>query len=134
MTNVVITGMGAVSAAGVGVDKLWQAARDGISQVGPLELRRSENLRIRIAASVRDFDPTLYIDEATLRRCDRFTQFAHVAVAEAVAQSGIDAEALAGRRTGVVFGTGIGGMNTLDDGCYDFYCSEIRPQRSPSPS
>lgn len=128
MIDVVITGMGAVSAAGLGVDALWQAARDGISKVSPLSLPRGESLRIAVAASVRDFDPALYLDETAMRRCDRYTQFAHVAVEEAVAQAGIAPDELSGSRTGVIFGTGIGGMTTLDEGCYLFYCSEHRPQ------
>ncbi len=128
MTGVVITGMGAVSAAGLGVASLWEAARDGVSKVGPLSLPRGESLRIRIAASVPDFDPTRHIDEVTLRRCDRFTQFSHIAAAEAIAQSGIAPDELAGERTGAIFGSGIGGMSTVDEGCYLFYCSEQRPQ------
>ena len=87
MTKIGITGMGAVSAGGVGVEALWQAARDGISAVSPLSIPRGENLRVRIAASVRDFDPREYLSESEIRSCDRFAQFAHVAVAEALQQA-----------------------------------------------
>ena len=76
MTRVAISGMGAVSAAGLGVPALWQAARHGVSQVGPLDIHRSDNLRVRIAAALRDFEPLDYLSEQEIRRCDRFTQFA----------------------------------------------------------
>ena len=126
MTHVAISGMGAVSAAGIGVKALWDAARDGQSQVRPLDISRSEKLRVRIAAAVRDFDPADYLSEQEIRRCDRYTQFAHVAANEAIAQAGIAAEEIAGQRTAVIIGTGIGGMNTLDDGCYTLYVDQGR--------
>jgi nodulation protein E len=121
MTKIGITGMGAVSAGGVGVEALWQAARDGISAVSPLSIPRGENLRVRIAASVRDFDPSEYLSESEIRSCDRFAQFAHVAVAEALQQAKLTDEQLKGPRTAVIIGTGIGGMTTLDNGCYEVY-------------
>ena len=121
MRKVAITGMGAISAAGIGVDALWLAARDGVSAVGPLDITRGQSLRVRVAASVKDFDPASHAPADVMRRCDRFTQFAHVAAAEAIAQSGLGADEIAGPRTAAIIGTGIGGMNSLDDGCFDFY-------------
>jgi nodulation protein E len=126
MTKIGITGMGAVSAGGVGVEALWQAARDGISAVSPLSIPRGENLRVRIAASVRDFDPSEYLSESEIRSCDRFAQFAHVAVAEALQQAKLTDEQLKGPRTAVIIGTGIGGMTTLDNGCYEVYSGKSR--------
>jgi len=119
--RVAITGLGAVSAAGIGAPALWAAARDGQSQISTTDLPRGERLRIRIAGQVRDFDGASYLDEAVLRRCDRFTQFAHVAVEEALLQSGISSDELRGPRTAAIIGTGIGGMNTIDDGTYEYY-------------
>ena len=126
MTRVAISGTGAVSAAGIGVPALWDAVSKGESQVSPLNIERGERIRVRIAASVRDFDPTVYLSEQEIRRCDRFTQFAHVAVNEALAEAGLGAAEIEGPRTAVIIGTGIGGMNTLDDGCYIHYTSQGR--------
>ena len=129
MSRVGITGMGAISAAGLGVSALWRATRDGVCGVSPLTIPRSEPLRIRIAASVRDFNPADQMSEKkNSRRCDRYAQFAHVAVAEALAQAGLAREQLQGRRTAVIFGTGIGGMSTVDDGCFEFYSGKLRLQ------
>jgi nodulation protein E len=119
--RIAITGMGAISAAGIGVGALWTAARDGVSQVSPLDVPRGEKLRIKIAAQVRNFDPAPYLSEAILRRCDRYTQFAHVAVEEALQQAGLSDEAMQGPRTAVIIGTGIGGMGTIDDGAFEYY-------------
>ncbi|MGN6100493.1 MAG: beta-ketoacyl-[acyl-carrier-protein] synthase family protein [Devosia sp.] len=121
MRKVGITGMGAVSAAGVGAEALWGAARDGKSCVGPLDIPRSEILRVGIAAQVRNFDATTLMPAELARRNDRYTQFAHIAADEAVKQAGLAPEQLRGQRSSVIIGTGIGGMNTIDDGCYDVY-------------
>ncbi|MBZ0217971.1 MAG: beta-ketoacyl-[acyl-carrier-protein] synthase family protein [Fimbriimonadaceae bacterium] len=121
MTRVAITGMGAVSAAGINVGALWNAAKKGLSAVRPLDIPRSELLRVRIAAAVQDFDPTDYLTAEQLSRCDRFTQFTHVAVKEALKQAAIAPDEIKGFRTATIIGTGIGGMNTLDDGYYNYY-------------
>ena len=65
--QVVITGMGAVSAAGIGADKLWAAARDGISQIRELALPRPYKGRVKIAAQVRDFDARITSSRACAR-------------------------------------------------------------------
>ena len=86
--RIVITGMGAVSAAGVGAAPLWAAARDGVSCIRPLRTERPYGGRIKIAAQVPDFDPKAYIAAELLPYCDPFTQFSIVAADEAVAQAG----------------------------------------------
>ncbi|MCB1491723.1 MAG: beta-ketoacyl-[acyl-carrier-protein] synthase family protein [Rhodobiaceae bacterium] len=138
MTEIAITGMGAVAATGIGTDALWAACRDGIDAIGPLELKRPCKLRVNRAAQVRDFDPLAYLDKSLLSRCDRFSQFAHVAAAEAIAQSGLEPEEVAGPRTAVIVGTGVGGFNALDDGHYLHYVEDRRvdpmgiPRQMPS--
>lgn len=124
MRRVAITGMGAISAAGLGVDALWAAARDGKSGVGPITLENAEGNRIRIGAEVKGFDPTTIADEITLRTCDRYTQFALYASKEAIASAGLEASDLRGDRTAVIIGTGVGGISTLDDSCRAYYRRE----------
>ena len=116
--RIVITGMGAVSAAGVGAAPLWAAARDGVSCIRPLRSERPYTGRIRIAAQTPDFDPAAYIAAELLPYCDPFTQFSIVAADEAVAQAGFTAESVGGDRTAVIIGTGIGGAKTIDDNAY----------------
>jgi len=126
--RVVISGMGAASAAGLGAQKLWAAARDGVSQVRELKTPRPYDGRIKIAAQVPDFDPAQHLEASLLPFCDPFTQFAVVAADEAVAQAGLTKETLSGPRTAVILGSGIGGMRTIDDGLYFYYTQGIRPE------
>ncbi len=125
--RIVITGMGAVSAAGVGAQALWQAARDGVSCVRPLKLERPYAGRIRIAAQVPNFDPAAHLEAELLPYCDPFTQFSIVAADEALAQAGFARKEVGGPRTAVIIGTGIGGAKTIDDQSYREYVEEARP-------
>jgi nodulation protein E len=125
--QVVITGMGAVSAAGVGANKLWAAARDGSSQIRELTLSRPYKGRVKIAAQVRDFDAADYIEPNMRPLCDPFTQYAVAAADEAMAQAGLTRDEPQGPRTAVILGTGIGGVNTVDDGLYRLYVEGGRP-------
>jgi nodulation protein E len=125
--QVVITGIGAISAAGVGADKLWAAARDGISQIRELTLPRPYKGRVKIAAQVRDFDSTQYIEPSMRPLCDPFTQYAVAATDEAMNQAGLSRDEAQGPRTAVILGTGIGGINTVDDGIYRLYTQNARP-------
>lgn len=132
MTRVAISGMGAITAAGNGVDALWLAARDGVSGVRPLDIERAEGNRVQIAANVQGFDPDALLGYATPRTCDRYAQFALVAAAQAVAQSGLQRADLANSRTACIIGTGVGGIGTLDDGCYRFYGGhKVEPMSVP---
>lgn len=117
-TRVVVTGFGAVSAAGLGVEALWTAARSGRSCIGEAQLSRDGSNRVKIAAQLKDFRPEDFIDAKVLPYCDRFTQFALVAADEAMAQAGLGYERQAGARTGVIVGTGVGGITTIDELCF----------------
>jgi nodulation protein E len=117
-TRVVVTGLGAVSAAGVGVEALWTAARTGRSCIGEAKLSREGSNRVKIAAQLKDFRPEEFIDAKVLPYCDRFTQFALVASDEALAQAELACDRPLGARTGVIIGTGIGGITTIDELCF----------------
>jgi nodulation protein E len=116
--RVVVTGIGAVSAAGVGAERLWTAAREGrpcINQpVFPYEYRG----RIKIAAQVQDFDPNLYLDRNTMPFCDPVSQYLLVAADEALAQAGFDRDTRFGPRGSAIIGTGIGGIITIEEGIH----------------
>ena len=117
-TRVVVTGMGAISAVGIGIEPLWTAARTGRSGVGQAELPRAGSNRVNLAAQVKDFKPEDFIDRKVLPYCDRFAQFAIVAADEALMQAGIEPDQRLGERTGVILGTAVGGITTIDDLCY----------------
>lgn len=123
--RVVITGMGAVTALGLGADTLWQAARDGHSGVKSIEFSRGDPLRIKIAAHFPEFDAASVLGRSVIASTDRFSAFALVAADEACKQAGVLSGA-ADERCGVIVGSGIGGVGTVEDGCYMFYVSKGR--------
>lgn len=124
--RVVVTGLGAITAAGTGVPALWDAAREGRSGVSDFRLARYPRQRITRAAHIADFDPAAHLSEQELKTTDRFAQLALVAAAEAVSQAGLDTGAPLGPRFGAIIGSGIGGSWTTDDGHYGFYVTEAR--------
>ncbi|MHB1419019.1 MAG: beta-ketoacyl-ACP synthase II [Bacillota bacterium] len=116
MTNrVVITGMGLITPVGTGLDKFWSSLTHGISGIGPITRFPADHLSARIAGEIRDFEPELYFDRKDAKRMDRFTQFAVAASKLAVDEAGLDLNSLDLDRLGVVFGSGIGGMETFED-------------------
>ncbi|MGH6869144.1 MAG: beta-ketoacyl synthase N-terminal-like domain-containing protein, partial [Methylocella sp.] len=87
--RIVVTGMGAVSAAGIGAPALWQAARDGRSCVREARFTMPHRGRIGIAAQVHNFDPASYLTAIELPFCDPVTQYLLVAADEAITQAGL---------------------------------------------
>jgi 3-oxoacyl-[acyl-carrier-protein] synthase II len=115
--RVVITGMGAVTALGQGVGATWAglvAGRSGVARITQFDPGR---VSVKIAAEVTDFDPSAALDRKEIRRTDRYIQFALVAAREALDQAGLpgrlDDDTAA--RTGVILGSGLGGVRTLFD-------------------
>ncbi|WP_421693097.1 beta-ketoacyl-[acyl-carrier-protein] synthase family protein [Aestuariivirga sp.] len=124
--RVFITGMGAVSALGLGVSALWHAARDGRSGVCTLDLPRTANQLVRQAAHLSDFNAAPHFPIETLRTTDRFAQMALLSAREALADAGWPEGAPLGPRTAVIIGSGIGGASTSDIEHYKFYQTHER--------
>ncbi len=133
-SRVFVTGMGCVSAAGLGADRLWHAARGGHSCVSRVEFDRAWRNKVKIAARLEEFDPESYIEPGQLIFCDRFTQFAVAAADEAMVQAGFEPRQRLDDRTAVIIGTGIGGATTIDDKHYEmYYVREGRPDPTVVP-
>jgi 3-oxoacyl-[acyl-carrier-protein] synthase II len=113
--RVVVTGLGVVTSLGQTVPELWKRILAGESGIHPLRLFDTTNFKVRFAGDVYDWDPSEFIDKKELKRLDRFTQFAMVAGAEAVADSGIDFSKLDSFRAGVILGSGIGGLTEIEE-------------------
>ena len=115
MRRVVITGMGAVTPFGVGAGALWsnvKAGNNGIDRVTRIDVSQ---MPTKVAAEVRDFNPSDFIDRKDAKRMDRFTQYAFVAALLAYVQSGLKLENEDLTRAGVIIGSGIGGLETLEE-------------------
>jgi len=115
--RVVVTGMGAVTPLGLDVASTWQAMIAGRSGVGPITQFDPSRLTTRIAAEVKNCDSSAVLDRKDQRRNDRYVQLALVAARQAMDQAGLPArlEGELAERTGVIVGTGIGGIRTLAD-------------------
>lgn len=111
-TRIVVTGMGAVSPLGLDVPTLWEALNSGRSGAGRITLFDAEPFETKIAAEVKGFNPTDFIEHREARRMDRYSQFATVASMQAVKQADLDCEK-EGTDVGVLIGSGIGGITTL---------------------
>lgn len=111
MNRVVITGMGVISPIGNNVNDFWEGLRSGKNGIGPITRFDTSDMKVTLAAEVKNFDPSLTMDTATQRRCDLFTQYAIAAAQETVDTSGL--EGIRPERFGVHIGSGIGGIETL---------------------
>lgn len=113
--RVVITGMGVVSALGMGADNFWNSIKEGKNGISAVTRIDVSNMNCKVAAEIKDFDPSQFIDKKEAKRMDRYSQFALSAAKMAVDNSGIDLEKVNKYRFGVVVGSGIGGIETFED-------------------
>ena len=111
--RVVITGLGAVTPIGNTVPEYWDALCKGVNGAGHITRFDSTKFRTRIACEVKGFDPQQYFDRKEVRKLDLYTQFAIVASDEAISDSGITKDNTDFDNVGVVFSSGIGGINSF---------------------
>ena len=112
--RVVITGLGAITPIGNNVDSFWEGVKLGKNGIDEISLFNAENLKVKMAAEVKDFDPNNFIDKKEAKRMDRYTQFAIIAAQESIKDSNLDFNTLNRERVGVMFGSGIGGLCTIE--------------------
>jgi 3-oxoacyl-[acyl-carrier-protein] synthase II len=113
--RVVVTGMGAITPLGIGVEQTWEGMRAGRSGIRKITLFDATEFSSRIAGEVADFDPTVWMEPKDARHTDRFAQFAIGAAALAVEDAGLDFGEVDGNRVGILIGSGIGGTWTWEE-------------------
>jgi 3-oxoacyl-[acyl-carrier-protein] synthase II len=113
--RVAVTGLGCVSPLGVGSEATWKAIVSGESGAGPVTRFDAAEYSTKFACEVKDFDPTDFMEQREARRSDKFTQYALASAVEAVEQAGWNDDVPFERdRVGVIIGSGIGGIETLE--------------------
>ncbi len=112
--RVVITGMGAVTSFGNGADKLWNSVKNAQSGISLIERVDVSDMPTKVGAEIKDFNPGEYIDKKEVRRMDRFSQYSVTAAQMAVNASSLDFNLVDMERVGVIMGSGIGGIETLE--------------------
>lgn len=125
--RVVVTGFGVVHALGTDVKTFWNAIKEGKSGIKTITKFDTSDFSTKVGAQIDDFDVTLYIDKKEAKRMDLFTQYAIAASQEAVSMSGLDFSAMDTYRAGVIIGSGVGGMETLQNNCQTLF--EKGPKR-----
>ncbi len=115
--RVVITGLGAISPIGNTVEETWKGIKEKKCGIDEITLFDTSNLKTKLAAEVKDFDPSQYLDPKQAKRLDRVSQFAIIAAREAFQDSKITKENTDYERVGIYVGTGIGGLITLQNQC-----------------
>lgn len=114
--RVVVTGLGAISPVGNDVATTWRALLEGQSGAGPITKFDAELFSARFACEVKGFDPLLYMDRKVAKRADLYTQYAVAAAVQAMADAGFgEGEGYDPNETGVIIGSGIGGLSTFED-------------------
>ncbi len=115
--RVVITGLGTINPCGHGVSTTWDNVVSGRSGIAPITLFPADDLNVKIAAEVKDYDPTHYMDAKDARRRDRYAQFAVIAAREAVHHARLTIDASNAHDIGVFVGTAVGGLQSYYDAC-----------------
>lgn len=129
--RVVVTGLGAVTPIGNTVPDMWQAMLDGKSGAGPITQFDATKFKTQFACEVKNFDPSSFLDRKEARKMDRFAQMALASAIEAVGHAQLDLDAEDKERMGVIIGSGMGGLKSLEDGISDFTRGDGRPFFSP---
>jgi 3-oxoacyl-[acyl-carrier-protein] synthase II len=131
MKKVVVTGIGAVTPLGNDVGTFWEGLIAGRSGAGPITHFNPALFKTRFACEVRGFDPSPVLDRSELKRTDLFTQYALVAAAQAINDSGLDIPSMDPFDIGVIFGSGQGGMETFQQQVEEYAEGDGTPRFSP---
>ncbi len=130
--RVVVTGLGAVTPIGNTVAEYWDGLAKGISGAAPITRFDTEKFKTKFACEVKGFDPLLYLDKKELRKYDLFAQFATAVSDQAMADAGIDMEKENCYRAGVIWGSGIGGINAIQEELRSYFLEyQGTPRFSP---
>ena len=130
LKRVVVTGLGAVTPLGIGVEETWNALINGVSGAGPITHFDASLFKTQFACEVKGFDPTKYLDKKEARKFDRYAQLAVASAKEAIEDSGVDLEKINKNRVGVIYTSGIGGIRTFEDEMRS-YDAEKGPKFNP---
>ena len=131
LKRVVVTGLGALTPIGNNVSELWKGLTAGVSGAGPITHFDAEKFKCRIAAELKGFDPLNHFDKKEMRLLDGYTVYGLVTVDEAMRDAGLADENIDKARAGVVWGSGMGGVTSLQDEIIEYANNGRTPRFSP---
>jgi len=131
MRRVVITGMGALTPIGNNLEEFWNALLAGKSGAAPITKFNTEKFKAKFACELKEYNELDYFDSKEVRKYDKFSQYALIAVDEAVKTAGIDFDSLNKDRIGVIWGSGNGGIQTFQDQMKEYCEGDGTPRFTP---
>lgn len=131
LKRVVVTGLGALTPIGNNIEEYWNGLVNGVSGAAPITHFDATKFKTRFACELKGFDVNQFIDRKEARKMDKFTQYAMVAADEAIIDSGLDVENIDKDRVGVIWGAGIGGIETFEQQVLDFAAGDGTPKFNP---
>ena len=133
LKRVVVTGLGALTPVGNNVTETWENLVNGVSGAGPITHFDTTNFKTQFACEVKNFKVNEHLDRKEARKMDLYTQYAIVAAKEAIEDSGMDLETVDKNKIGVIYGVGIGGLNTLEEELFNYALTQekLGPKFNP---
>ena len=131
LKRVVVTGLGALTPIGNNIEEYWNALVNGVSGAAPITSFDAAKFKTRFACELKDFNVNDFMNRKDARKMDRFTQYAMVASDEAIADANLDLEKINKLRVGVIWGAGIGGLETFQNEAIDFGAGDGTPKFNP---
>jgi 3-oxoacyl-[acyl-carrier-protein] synthase II len=129
LKRVVVTGLGTINPIGANIAEYWENLKNGVSGAAPITRFDATNHKTRFACEVKNWDPLQHFERKDARKYDLYTQFALVSAKQAILDSKIDLETINKDRVGVIWGAGIGGIQTFEDEVTGF--NNANPKTSP---
>jgi 3-oxoacyl-[acyl-carrier-protein] synthase II len=129
--RVVVTGIGALTPIGNNLKDYWKALQEGVSGAAPITHFNAENFKTQFACEVKGFEVTDFIHRKEARKLDKFSQYAMVVADEAFNDSGLNMDKIDSDRAGVIWGSGIGGMQTFYNESVNFVSGNGTPRFNP---
>jgi 3-oxoacyl-[acyl-carrier-protein] synthase II len=131
LKRVVVTGLGAVTPLGNNVNLYWNNLINGVSGAAPITRFDASKFKTRFACEVKGFNPEDYFDKKEARKLDTYTWYGIAASVQAIADSGIDSEGVDKNEVGVIWGSGIGGLDTFQNETFAFAKGDGTPRFNP---
>ena len=131
LKRVVVTGMGALTPIGNNLEDYWKGLVSGRSGAAPITHFDASKFKTKFACEVKGFDPAQHFDRKEARKIDKFSQYAMVVADEAVKDAGITTQNADPDRVGVIWGSGIGGLDTFLHECTEYVKGDGTPRFNP---
>ncbi|MEK7720161.1 MAG: beta-ketoacyl-ACP synthase II [Bacteroidota bacterium] len=131
LKRVVVTGLGTINPLGKNVEEYWEGLRNGVSGAGPITHFDASKFKTTFACEIKNFNPNDYLNRKEVQKHDMYAQYAYIAAAQAIENSGLDLSKIDKDEVGVIWGAGIGGLDTFFQSVTEFNNNPDNPRFSP---